>query len=76
MLSQVCNLHAYKAYTYLLKHVLVSGIQLSDSVILYMCLFFFKLFSYLGCYIILSYLCYKVSLCWLSILNMAVCTCQ
>ena len=44
---------------------------------IYMQLFFFKFFSYLRCYKVLSsFLCYTVGFCWLSILNIAVCTCQ
>ena len=47
---------------------------------LYMCIYllFFKKFSHLHCYIILSRVqfCYTVGPCWLSILNIAVCTCQ
>ena len=39
-------------------------------------LFFFKLFSQLGCYRILSSLFCIVYSCWLSILNIAVCTHQ
>ena len=45
-----------------------------------MCIYllFFKNFSHLHCYIILSRVqfCYIVDPCWLSILNIAVCTCH
>ena len=48
--------------------VLVSGVQQSDSVIH----IYIATLSCLGCYIILS----RVDSCWLSILNIIVCTCQ
>ena len=43
--------------------VLVSGVQQSDSVILFQTLFPFRLLQYTEC----SSLCYTVGLCWLSI---------
>ena len=58
--------------------VLVSGEQQSDSVthihvsILFQILFPFRLLQN----IVQSSLCYTVGSCWLSILNIAVCTCQ
>ena len=58
--------------------VLVSGIQQSDSVIhihasiLFQILFPFRLLQNIE----QSSLCYTVGLCWLSIINIAVCTCQ
>ena len=42
----------------------------------FMCLFFFKFFPHLGCYIILNrVLCYTADPYWLCILNTAMCTC-
>ena len=58
--------------------MLVSGVQQSDSVIhtrvsiLFQVLFPFRLLHSIE----QSSLCYTVGLCWLSILNIAVCTCQ
>ena len=58
--------------------VLVSGVQQSDSVIhihvsfLFQVLFPFRLLQNIE----QSSLCYTVGPCWLSILNIAVCTCQ
>ena len=52
--------------------VIVSGVQQSDSVIqVYMYLFFFKSFSHLSYYRVLSR---TPCACWLSVLNIAVCT--
>ena len=56
--------------------VLVSGVQQSDSVvhvsILFQILFPFRLLQNIE----QSLLCYTVGPCWLSILNIAMCTCQ
>ena len=58
--------------------MLVSGVQQSDSVthihvsILFQILFPFSLLQNIE----QSSLCYTVGLCWLSILDIAVCTCQ
>ena len=58
--------------------MLVSGVQQSDSVIhiyvsiLFQILFPFKLLHNIE----QSSLCYTVGPCWLSILNIAACTCQ
>ena len=61
----------------------VSGTQYSDSVIHYICMYIhiYILFQIIFHYSLLQdieyrSLCYTVGPCWLSILNIAVCTCQ
>ena len=58
--------------------VLVSGVQQSDSVIhIYVSILFQILFPFRLLYNIeQSFLCYTVGPCWLSILDIAVCTCR
>ena len=58
--------------------VIVSGVQQSDSVIhVHVSILFQILFSFILLHNIeQSSLCYTVGPCWLSILNIAVCTCQ
>ena len=59
-----------------LNVVLISGVQQSDSVIhisiLFQILFPFRLLQSIK----QSSLCYTAGPCWLSILNIAMCTCQ
>ena len=58
--------------------VLVSGVKQSDSAIhIHVSILFQILFPFrLSENIEQSFLCYTVGPCWLSILNIAVCTCQ
>ena len=77
-MSSFFNFLVYIGIQLINNIVLVSGVQQSDSVIrihvsiLFQVLFSFRLLQNTE----QSSLCYTVDLCWLSILNIAVCTCQ
>ena len=77
-MSSFFNFLVYIGIQLINNIVLVSGVQQSDSVIrihvsiLFQVLFSFRLLQNTE----QSSLCYTVGLCWLPILNIAVCTCQ